>query len=134
MGVRVRAPLRLLKNNAFLQKTLLSLGKTRFSTDSQLCQTVKALATKGGGGNNDLAQLRQDAMELVKAVLADSDATPRERLRACSVVLAMSESDLLLDEDDALLATIKRIGLSLESSVRAKSSATATSGLRGSGP
>ena len=71
------------------------------------------------GGWDITARGRDDALQLVREVLADSDATPRERLRACRTAIAMSESDLLADEDDDLLATVQRIGQSLENAVRA---------------
>ena len=66
------------------------------------------------GGWNITAKGRDNALQLVREVLADSDASPRERLRACSVAIAMSESDLLADSDDDLLETVKLIGQQLE--------------------
>ena len=71
-------------------------------------------------GWNITAKGRDDALQLVREVLADSHATDRERLRACRTAIAMSESDLLADDDDDLLATVQRIGLTLENAVRAK--------------
>ena len=72
------------------------------------------------GGWLITAKGRDDALALVREVLADSHATQRELLRACSVAIAMSESDLLADDDDDLLRQVKRIGQSLENAVRAK--------------
>jgi hypothetical protein len=54
------------------------------------------------------AKGRHDAIELVREVLDDSDATLREKLRACSVAILMEQSNLLDDEDDDLLSTVKR--------------------------
>ena len=69
-------------------------------------------------GWNITARGRQDALALVREVLADSHATQRESLRACSVVIAMNAADLLADEDAALLRQVKRIGQELECRLR----------------
>ena len=61
-----------------------------------------------------------DALALVREVLGDPHAKSRESLRACSVAIQMSESDLLTDEDDDLLAMVQRIGQELENAARAK--------------
>ena len=66
-------------------------------------------------GWNITAKGRHDALALVREVLEDPDATQRETLRACSVAIQMSESDLLMDEDAYLLETVKRIGQQLQS-------------------
>lgn len=63
---------------------------------------------------------RDDAIALVSEVLADSDATAREKFRACRVVVAMADSNLLADQDAYLLETVKRIGQQLELAARRK--------------
>ena len=72
------------------------------------------------GGWAITAKGRADALALVREVLGDPHATSRESLRACSVAIQMSESDLLTDEDDDLLAMVQRIGQELENAARAK--------------
>jgi hypothetical protein len=71
-------------------------------------------------GWNITAKGRSDAIELVRDVLADSDATARESLRACSVAVQMAEANLLADEDADLLAQVTRIGQLLEAKAKAK--------------
>lgn len=63
---------------------------------------------------------RVDAMALVREVLADDQASARERLRACSVALEMEQANLVAEEDAQLLETVRQIGACLELAASAR--------------